>query len=127
MLSELSPQAFGSVSRFLVLAFGGLGFAVMGVGVLTVRFGVLAVAVTRAVVLLVEFLGFLPIVAFAGHEGNGGKRKEHRENFHRAPSIAARRRMAKAKFNAPPTKSAVRIEPTQACRSQRSTISAARS
>jgi hypothetical protein len=46
-------------------------------------------AMTGAVMLLVQLLGFLPIVAFAGNEGNGGNRKEHRENFHRAPCIAA--------------------------------------
>lgn len=101
------------MSRFLVLALGGLGFAVMGVAVfgIAMTFGMLAVAGT--VMLLVELLGFLPFVAFAGHEGNGGKGKERRENFHRAPSLASRPKMATAKFTSPPGKSTAR-SPTQA-------------
>jgi len=81
MLSELSPPT--ALVRRLVL-FGMLAvslFLVLGV--------VRMLAITGAVVLLVQLLGFLPIVAFAGNEGNGGNRKEHRENFHRAPCIAA--------------------------------------
>ena len=81
MLSELSPPT--ALVRRLVL-FGMLAvslFLVLGV--------VRMLAMTGAVMLLVQLLGFLPIVAFAGNEGNGGNRKEHRENFHRAPCIAA--------------------------------------
>jgi hypothetical protein len=101
------------VSRFLVLALGGLGFAVMGVAVPGIAMTFRVLAVTGTVMLLVELLGFLPFVAFAGHEGNGGKGKERRENFHRAPSLAARPKMATAKFTATTGKSAA-PSPTQA-------------
>lgn len=81
MLSELSPQT--ALVRRLVL------FGMLAVGLFLVLGVVRMLAMAGTVMLLVQFLGFLPIVAFAGNEGNGGNRKEHRENFHRAPCIAA--------------------------------------
>ena len=85
MLSELSPQTalVLRLGLFGLMLFGALAvsfFRVTGFGML---------AMSGALMLLVQLLGFLPIVAFAGNEGNGGNRKEHRENFHRAPCIAA--------------------------------------
>jgi hypothetical protein len=87
MLSELSPQTISVTERFLAAV------AFLAVTEVFVRFFMLLVVrmftMTGTVMLLVQLLGFLPIVAFAGNEGNGGNRKEHRENFHRAPCIAA--------------------------------------
>jgi len=82
MLSELSPQT-ALVLRFVL--FGMLAVSFFRV----TGFGVLRMLAMTGIVMFVELLGFLPIVAFAGNEGNGGNRKEHRENFHRAPCIAA--------------------------------------
>jgi hypothetical protein len=94
MLSELSPQTVSVTERLLAAV------AFLAVTEVFVRFFMLLVVrrrmvavrmftMTGTVMLLVQLLGFLPIVAFAGNEGNGGNRKEHRENFHRAPCIAA--------------------------------------
>jgi hypothetical protein len=41
----------------------------------------------RGTMRLVKLLGFFPIMTLAGNEGHGRKNKEHRDNFHRAPSI----------------------------------------
>jgi len=57
---------------FGVLAFRmSFAMAFLGMGGVRVR--------------LAEFLGFVPFVALAGHEGQGDKSKQQGETFHRAP------------------------------------------
>ncbi|BCU75329.1 hypothetical protein llg_00440 [Luteolibacter sp. LG18] len=72
-----------------LFVLGVLVFAAFVLLAMTGRFLVAAVLTTvgRAVgtVGLMQFLGFLPIVALAGNEGHGRKNKKHLENFHRAP------------------------------------------
>jgi len=94
MLSKLSPQKFSVTERFLAaVAFLAVAKIFVHLLVLLVVGGRMFVAgrmlTVTGTVMFVQLLGFLPIVAFAGNEGNGGNRKEHRENFHRAPCIAA--------------------------------------